>query len=255
MNPCLAALLSQTDGLSLCWLGNDSWLLWDGTQLAAIDLDLGSGTRLFPPPVTAEELAPYLDFHLITHAHDDHFNILTCKKLAGASNCLFILPNSCRTLADSVEIPPQRRIFASPGISFDLQGMLVIPTRALHGHLHGSVYAGASFEDCGYRLLFGGKSIYEPGDTVLLQEQLEMDPVDVLFVSPTEHNTQVENSLRLIDTLRPRYIFAQHFGTYAEEPGNLFWTHGYPNELAEALSPEQKSRYRKPVPGEIYSLI
>ena len=81
-----------------------------------------------------------------------------------------------------------------------------------------------------------------------------MEPVDVLFVSPTEHNTCVDDSLKLIRQLSPRLILAQHFGTYQEHPGNLFWTHGYTQELREALPPEQQERYRIPKQGAVFSL-
>ena len=36
----------------------------------------------------------------------------------------------------------------------------------------------------------------------------------MLFVSPTEHNMQIDDSLTLINELDPDYIFPQHRDTY-----------------------------------------
>ena len=104
------------------------------------------------------------------------------------------------------------------------------------------MYSGASLQDCGYRFSFGGLTFYQPGDTVLLEEHLEMRGVDVLFLSPTEHNTWIENSLRLIRLIRPGKVIFQHHSTYHEAPDNLFWTHGYVREVLDGLTAEEKLR-------------
>ncbi len=36
------------------------------------------------------------------------------------------------------------------------------PVKALHGHLHGSVFKGASFGDCGYLIRDGHSTIFHP---------------------------------------------------------------------------------------------
>ena len=229
------------------WMGNDGWLLWDGTHLLATDLDLHSMERLAPPPGNLSLLAQRLNVLLITHAHEDHFSMETCRMLAEQGDCRFLIPESCREKAWFL---PQERIqYVKPGIRLSLDGAEIECVRAIHGHIQGSVYSGASTLDCGYRLRFGGSTFYQPGDTLLLEEHLSMEPVDVLFVSPTEHNTWVEDSLRLIGQLSPKRILAQHFGTYREHPGTLFWAHGYTRELRDALSPEQQARYHIPEQG------
>jgi hypothetical protein len=58
-NPILDDLLTRRQSLSVCWLGNLSWLIaWDD-RLIAFDLDLDSPERLAPPPVSAQGLVKW----------------------------------------------------------------------------------------------------------------------------------------------------------------------------------------------------
>ncbi len=159
----------------------------------------------------------------ITDEHDDHFHANTVKELIRASDCQFVLPVSCIAKADSLGMPENRRVIARPGVPFSLKGLEVEPIRARHGHIKNSVYKGANMEDCGYILTMGEKRIYQPGDTVLLHEHLELKGIDVLFVSPTEHNTHIVNSAIMIQAIEPTYIFPQHFNTYPVDDENYFW--------------------------------
>lgn len=189
MDGMLKALCRPTDGVRLLWTGNDGWLLWDGERLMGIDLDFTNPLRTEPPRVGLPAVAKRLALHLISHAHEDHFSGDTCRVLLEAGGCQFVVPKSCAGKAAELGIPLRRMRLAAPGDAFSPAGVEVVCIRAIHGHIDGSVYSGASLQDCGYRFRFGGLSFYEPGDTLLLEEHANMEPVDVLFVSPTEHNT------------------------------------------------------------------
>jgi L-ascorbate 6-phosphate lactonase len=243
--------MRSTPGLSLVWLGNLGWLIHADGTLIATDLDLHLDLRLRPSPVPVEAIAPQLAALLVTHEHGDHFNPQTVRYLAERSSCRFVLPASCRAKAREIGIPDDRVDLARPGSTLDVAGVAVTPTHALHGHLHGSVYRGASLDDCGYDIAIGGLRLFQPGDTVLLHEHLEMGAVDLLFVSPTEHNTGIAQSVELIRATAARTIVAQHFGTYREESDNSFWTHGYPDELRAALDEGERERFRVPQMGEL----
>jgi L-ascorbate 6-phosphate lactonase len=248
----LEKLLSVKDGIAICWLGNLSWLIYAEGRLMAFDLDLDHERRMSPSPIPTSEIAKALDVQFITHEHDDHFSIDSSAILAKESNCLFVIPKTCIEKAQKLGIPEHRLHVASPGNPFDLPGVQVEPQRALHGHLRTSVYIGASMDDCGYILTVAGKRIYQPGDTVLLHEQLEMNNIDVLFVSPTEHNTYVNNSVELINAINPSYILPQHYGTYIQDEENYFWTKGYADELKAELPEKMKQRYHKLEQGEVF---
>ena len=58
--------------LSVLWLGNNSWLIHHNGILLATDIDLASDYRIEDSPVSAKDIAPYLDVHFISHSHSDH---------------------------------------------------------------------------------------------------------------------------------------------------------------------------------------
>jgi len=248
----MKALSAETGQLAVLWTGNDGWLLSDGKSLLAMDLDFYLDERIAAPPFTIVDLAPHLDLLMISHEHDDHFNAKTVTELVNRSDCRFMLPISCLEKADQIGIPEVRRLTMQPGQSRMHLDIEFFAIRALHGHIGQSVYEGANPGDCGYRFKLAGHVIYQPGDTVLLQEHLEMPMVDILFVSPTDHNTHIEQSCRMIEAMQPSWIFAQHFGTYRTEERNTFWTRGYATELKERLPEAMRDRFIIPTPGEVY---
>ena len=226
---------------ALLWQGNDGFILWDGQRMIATDLDLTLEERLHPAGVQLDELAAQLDLLLITHGHEDHFSAETVRGLLKGSRCRFIIPESCREKAMGIAGLEERAIFSKPGDRLDWNGIAIQCIRAVHGHIGGTVYSGASMLDCGYRFAFGGLTFYQPGDTLLLEEHLDMQGVDVLFVSPTEHNLGVENALRLIRMIKPKKVVLQHHSTYREHAENRFWAHGYVQELLDAMLPEERA--------------
>lgn len=240
--------------LNLCWLGNDGWLIRNREYTVAFDLDLLDRYRIARSSVKIEEVAPHLDYLFITHEHNDHFHAETADRLNHESNCRFVLPESCLEKAKSLNIPKERCITACPGQLFHIGDMEVEPIRAVHGHIKNTIYKGASLKDCGYILNLDGVCIYQPGDTVLLQEHLEMKNIDILFVSPTEHNTWVDPSAEMIKAIAPAFIFPQHYDTYPVDSENFFWTRGYTGELYNILPQEFKQRYFKVSQGEIFAL-
>lgn len=240
---------------AVCWLGNIAWLVRAGEQLLAFDLDLDPEPRLRPSPVTAQQLAHCLDAQFVTHEHGDHFNGPTSTILVHESQCLFVVPTSCLAKARALRVPEERIIVAKPDEPLGLPGdVRATPLRALHGHRQGMVYRHANLEDCGYLLSVGGMTFLQPGDTLLLDEHLDHRGLDVLFVSPTEHNMRVEHSKILIETLRPRFIFPQHFGTYKVTEENAFWTVGHPDELQAALPDALQERYHRLEVGQVFVL-
>jgi L-ascorbate 6-phosphate lactonase len=264
LNPILEELLAIDEGMGLCWLGNLGWLLRADGQLVATDLDLERDERLAPSPISTADLAPHLDALFITHEHGDHFAGPTVATLIAESACRFVLPESCLSRGREFGISQQRVSVAIPDARPNgtptlepmiVCGIRVEPQRALHGHTESSVYRGASCQDCGYVLTLDGRRVYQPGDTVLLQQHLEdYADVEVLFVSPTLHNTHVDATTRMIEAMTPTHIFAQHFGTYRPTEANSFWTVGYPDEVGRQLSDPLRRGFQIPKQGVIYHL-
>jgi len=246
----LDQILSQKSGTSVWWAGQDSWIIKSESLVVATDLFLENAGRIAPAPVTPEEIAGVLDISFITHSHGDHFEEFTSKILLERSSCIFIMPESCLAEAHRMKIPDSRIVVARPRESFEVKGIRVEPLRAIHGNSNFAIYYDANLQDCGYLLTINGKVFLQPGDTYLLEDHLFVKKVDVLFVSPTEHNMYIDPSLILINALDPDYIFPQHHSTVAVNNENRFWAKGYPDEVRIRLSMALKERYHILKPGD-----
>lgn len=231
-------------GMAIWWTGHNGWLIKYNDILIGTDLDLESNERAVPAPISAKELAEELDISFITHEHGDHFERETSKILAKYGDCLFVLPSNCKEIAiEEAEIPVDRIRVATPRVPFNIGDIKIEPVRAIHGNPKFAVFYDANLEDCGYLITIGGKRILQMGDTVLLEDHLFLKHVDVLFFSPTEHNTHIDPSVILINELEPEYIFPQHRDTYKVTPENRYWTSGYPYEVKFRLSKLLQGRY------------
>ncbi len=237
-------------GMAVWWTGHNGWLIKSDSLLISFDLCLESSDRQVPAPVSALELAGELDIAFITHEHGDHFERETCAVLLLNSNCLFVMPASCLEAAHEMGMPDSRIRVAEPRKPFDLGSLQVEPIRALHGNPRFAVFYDANLQDCGYVVNLGGKRLLQMGDSVLLEDHLFLKNIDVLFFSPTEHNTHIDPSLLLINELQPRYIFPQHRDTFKVTPENRYWTSAYPYEVRMRLCKMLQERYHMLGMGE-----
>lgn len=251
-NTLLTDIRSHREGTAVWWMGHDGWLIKSGDLLIATDLVLEYGGRIEPPPISSAELAQELDISFVTHAHNDHFNKATSKILLEQSNCLFVMPESCLSVAEEIGIPAERIRVAKPRESFEVMNIRVDPIRAIHGNANFAIYYEANLQDCGYLITVGGKRFLQPGDSYLLEDHLFAKDVDVLFFSPTEHNMYIDRSVILIHTLEPSYIFPQHHSTMKYDERDRFWAKGYPAEVRIRLSKALQERYYLPEPGKKY---
>jgi L-ascorbate metabolism protein UlaG (beta-lactamase superfamily) len=254
----LDQIKAHHQGVAIWWMGNTGWLIKSNDLLFATDPDLETEEKIFPPPISAGQLAPEIDVVFVTHHHGDHFNGPTLKVLAQKPRCTFVLPRTCLAEAGKLGIAPDRIVAPSPGQPFDIKGIHVEPIHAIHGNQDFTVltrekdFIDAIANNCGYVFTIQGKRVLQPGDSVLTEEHLNLKSIDVLFVSPTVHNMYVDRSMILINRLEPSYIFPQHFETYREEPENQFWTKGYPDELYLRLSRALQQRYHKLKQGQMF---
>lgn len=239
----LQQIREQRSGSAVWWMGHNGWLIKSDGLLMATDLVLEDSERLQPPPITTAALAEELDISFVTHWHGDHFHERTSRLLLERSECIFVLPKSCLTIARELGIPEERIRIATPGEPFEVKGIRVLPIRAIHGNENFAVYVQANLDDCGYHISAGGHTFLQPGDSVLLEDQLFLKHVDVLFFSPTIHNTHIDRSVILINTLEPDYILPQHRDTYRQTPQNRFWTNGYAREVRALLSKSMQEKY------------
>ena len=236
---------AHTVGLAIWWTGHNGWLIKYNDVLIGTDLALESEDRAVASPISAEELAEELDISFISHEHGDHFERETSKILAQKGNSVFVMPSTCKEAAlREVGIPVDRIKVATPRIPFTIGNVKIEPIRAIHGNPKYAVFYDANMEDCGYLITIGGKRFLQMGDTVLLEDHLFLKNVDILFFSPTEHNTYIDPSLILINELEPSYILPQHRATFKVTDENRYWTAGYANEVKFRLSKPMQERYQ-----------
>ena len=240
---------NHSKGISVWWAGHNSWLIKSGNLLISTDLWLENGPRFSPAPITAQELTK-LDVSFVTHAHDDHFNKYTSSILLEKSNCIFVMPESCLSKARELHIPDNRIRVAKPREPFEIKGIKVNPVRAIHGNANFAIYYEANLQDCGYQITLDSTTFLQPGDSYLLEDHLFLKHVNVLFFSPTEHNTYIDRSVIMINTLNPDFIFPQHHSTIKYDASNRFWAKGYPDEVRILLSQELKDKYHILQPGD-----
>jgi L-ascorbate 6-phosphate lactonase len=245
-----AEIETHTSGLAVWWTGHNGWLIKADGLLVGTDLATEDAGRLYQSPITAAELAPFLDIALITHEHGDHFNRKTARVLAEKGKCIFVMPANCVEDARGIGIPQGRIQVATPRKPIEVKGVKITPLRALHGNGRSAVFFDANLEDCGYLIQLGGRTFLQPGDSVLLEDHLFLKHVDVLFFSPTEHNMQVDPSVILINELEPDYILPQHRDTYRVTPENRFWASAYPTEVKQRLSKPLQERFHILKQGE-----
>jgi len=241
---------SHSSGTAVWWTGHNGWLIKSDDILIGTDLVLEIDGRFAPSPVRAREVAEELDILFITHGHGDHFGRETARILIEHSDCIFVIPESTLHIARELGIPEERIHVATPRQPFSLRGVEVEPIRAVHGDQNFAVYYEANLQDCGYVITMNGIRFLQPGDSVLLEDQLFLEQVDVLFFSPTEHNTHIDRSVILINALTPDYILPQHHSTMAYDEANRFWAKGYPDEVKVLLSKPFQDRYHILEQGE-----
>ena len=235
---------SHKKGIAVWWVGHNGWLIKSDDILIGTDLPLESKAREIPSPISAEDLAGELDISFVTHEHSDHFERETSRILLENGDCTFVMPTSCLEAAiKEIHIPENRIRIAEPRKEFDVGEVHIEAVRAIHGNKNYAVYYEANLQDCGYVIFVGGKRLLQMGDSVLLEDQLFLKDIDVLFFSPTEHNTYIERSVILINALEPDYIFPQHRDTFKVTPENRFWTNAYPYEVKLRLSKSLQERY------------
>lgn len=254
--PLLTALMlnAQTDqlvdeiqshktGLGLWWTGHNGWIMKSGDLVISTDILLDYDKRALPSSISVDELAEHLDISIITHGHKDHFDRSTTLTLIKKSKCLFVLPESCLSIAEELQIPNDRLIIAKPRQAMEVLGIKLEPIRAIHGNANFAIYYDANLQDCGYVINIDGKRILQPGDSYLLEDHLFLENIDVLLFSATEHNMYIDRSVILINTLNPKYIFPQHRNTVIINDSTRFWAKSYHDEVKIRLSAEMKNKY------------
>lgn len=251
---------------ALWWLTNAGFLINSHGTLLMMDPAISpypdspgtheTGLRLLASlPLEAADVSR-LDAVLYTHADEDHFPRLTAERLA-CTGALFVGPPPVADALPDLGVPEARIRIARVGQPISLGPLEITPTPADHPwQLRDPDKFGPPWrpEDCcGYLVSAPEGKIWNPGDTRLMDEHVQMQDISVLLldVSRSEYHLGVDNAARLANILDVPHIIAHHYGTY-DAPEHPAYN-GDPAEVAARIRDADR-RFHVLAPGQEFVL-
>lgn len=229
------------DNTALYWLGNSGLLLNSrGTCLLVDPVLEGFDMPLLIEMPLKPEAIPHLEAVLITHSDNDHYSIPTLKKLVP------LVPSFHGPKYVAGLIEEQFGIEATGHDIFDqftINELNVSLTKADHLWQNDTTKFNRLFklEDyCGFWITTPDGTLWIPGDSRLLPEQLTMpEPDAILFdFSDNEWHIGLENAILLANTYPQADLILSHWGTVDAPHMNVF--NGDPRDLANNVINPQR---------------
>lgn len=221
--------------LAITWLGHASALIEvDGYRVLADPVfgervspsGLAGPRRLFPSPVSAQELPP-LDAILISHDHYDHLDLPTVKRLITGQRCPFVVPIGVGAHLRSWGVPAGRvieldwhgthrigdlELVCTPARHFSGRGfrrdLTLWSSWAVRGPVHRVFFGG----DTGYSTVFADIGHrYGPFDVTLL-------PIGAYSPSWPDIHLDPEQAWQVHQDVRGRLFVPIHWATFDLAP-------------------------------------
>ncbi|MBC1482651.1 MBL fold metallo-hydrolase [Listeria sp. FSL L7-1509] len=207
------------------WLGNSGVLLNSGTTNILIDpvLEGFDIPLLIDMPIPPEDI-PHLDAILITHSDNDHYSLPTLKKLIPVTSSFHGPEYVARLMREQLQIDANgHKIYDT----FKINNLTISLTKADHLWQNATTKFEHTFkiEDyCGYWIDTPDGTLWIPGDSRLLQEQLEMTPPDAILFdfSDNEWHIGFANAVKLANTYPQADLILSHWGTVDAPDMNVF---------------------------------
>ena len=206
---------------------------------------------LIDMPILPQE-GPSLDGILITHIDNDHFSRPTCLDLKAVCKS-YHAPHYVASIMQEIGI---NGVGHDIHESFRVNDVKVQLTPALHNWQNGASkhqYRVWKEEDyCGYFLETQDGTIWMPGDSKLLEEQLHMPSPDVIlfdFADNAWHIT-LEGAIRLANAYPKADLICIHWGSVDAPHMTPF--NGNPETLYQRIT--NPKRIKVLAPGEAYIL-
>jgi L-ascorbate metabolism protein UlaG (beta-lactamase superfamily) len=220
----------RDDRLTLAWLGHSTllvnlyglWLITDPALLMRVGVRAGVVTlgpkRLVAPALRTRQLPP-LDFILLTHAHMDHFDLGTLRRLSRratvitAKSTADLLP---RRFRDVVELTwGESRTFHRPRGTLKVEAIRV---RHWGARIRTDTHRGFN----GYVVERNGRRLFLAGDTARtdMRSVGRKAPIDVMAVPIGAYDPWImshcspEEAVAMANEARAQYVVPIHHQTF-----------------------------------------
>ena len=215
--PFGANAFTKTNTTTLRWMGMAGFLINSrGTTLMVDPLLQGFDMPIMINfPIAAKDV-PRVDAVLPTHSDNDHYSVPTCKALASVTKAYH-----STVYVDSLMKNDGLKSYGHAiGEVFNVGQVKIKLTPA--DHAWQNAYPGASKrffkpEDaCGFWIETPDGTIWAPGDSRLMQEQLHMPNPDVILLDYTEDSawhSGLEGSAKIVNAYPKAKVLLGHWGT------------------------------------------
>lgn len=195
----------------------DTLIAHDGTEFtitffkhASLSINVG-GKHIYVDPVGGGNVfpaaLPKADLILLTHSHDDHFDLSAVEKLCTSKTDIL----SDRTTAEAFGMEGhvmRPGSIATPRDYVKIEAVAAYNTTKEHQQFHPKLR-----EDCGYLLTIGGTRIYVAGDTEPTAEMKALRDIDIAFLPVNQPYTMtVDQAVDAVKALKPTIFYPYHFG-------------------------------------------
>lgn len=223
------------EGTAVAWLGSAGVALWSRGTLILVDPVLGvrrngagalcsevEGMPLLREPPTTPEALATADAVLYTHADEDHMGPETAAAL-GRLGLRFHTTGFVARELEKLGVPAGRIVVHRAREAFRVGDVAVRMTAASHGwqetmpERYDWKY---TLEDCtGFFFETPDGSVWDPGDTQLLDEHLDQPPADLLLMdySDDPYHLGLDGALRLSERQERARLLMFHWGTFAAD--------------------------------------
>lgn len=243
------------DGLDIYWLGGGGAMINAKGTILMIDplLEGFDMPLLREAPMKIKEVG-HVNGILITHIDNDHFSRMTCSGLKDRCDSYHAPHYVASVMNEELNIV---------GVGHDINESFMIGdiniklTPAKHNWQNGSKkysYREWKEEDyCGYYIETQGKKIWMPGDSQLMECQLQMPQPDVILFDFADNDWHItlEGAIKLANAYPNSDLICIHWGCVDAPMMSPF--NGNPESLLEkVVNPE---RIKVLAPGEKYTVI